>query len=378
MTDEQLDRLIRDADPYRPDVVGRLDGAEQTLLEEIMSEPVLVPDRAAAPPHPRRALARRLVGAVAAAAVLIGIIAFAAVQRREADSNPTAGPTAESTTGASIRFSAVALKVAEENPRLLIAEPGWKATTVYGFAEKNGTIAFSNGGRSLEMNWYPAKEYDGYYTDRLNVSKPEPATVDGLPGSLFRYSASDFAIMLRPRDGVFVELRTSGNWTRADFDRVVVDIKRVDVQTWLAALPPEIVKPGAVQDAAAKVLADVPVPPGFDRAALNGLGVNDPYQFGALVTARVGCGWIAEWQRAKKAGDAAATQRAVAALQGSHNWRVLKEMVDQGDWSEVFWEYADKVAAGELPAGYAQGLGCPGAADDNSVQQDGKTDAVRD
>ena len=26
MTDEQLDRMVRDADPYRPEVIGRLDG----------------------------------------------------------------------------------------------------------------------------------------------------------------------------------------------------------------------------------------------------------------------------------------------------------------------------------------------------------------
>jgi hypothetical protein len=40
------------------------------------------------------------------------------------------------------------------------------------------------------------------YTDRLAVSPAEPATVDGWTGHLFRYSAGDFAVMLRPRDGV--------------------------------------------------------------------------------------------------------------------------------------------------------------------------------
>lgn len=113
-----------------------------------------------------------------------------------------------------------------------------------------------------------------------------------------------------------------------------------------------------MQDAADKVLADVPLPPGFDRAALDGLGTNDPYQFGAEVTSLVGCGWIDEYLRAERAGDTAAVNRAADALRSSHNWKVLRQMVDAGDWAEVFWEISDKVAAGDVPSGYTEGLGC--------------------
>lgn len=47
MNDKHLDRLVRDADPYRDELATRLDGAEQKLLEEIMSTPKLasVPTR---------------------------------------------------------------------------------------------------------------------------------------------------------------------------------------------------------------------------------------------------------------------------------------------------------------------------------------------
>jgi hypothetical protein len=62
MNDEQL----LDADPYRP-VAGRLDGAEQPLLEKITSVPLV-------PSVPVRPLRRCLVGAVAAAAVVTGVI----------------------------------------------------------------------------------------------------------------------------------------------------------------------------------------------------------------------------------------------------------------------------------------------------------------
>jgi hypothetical protein len=359
MTDEQLDRMVRDADPYRPDVVRHLDGAAQNLLEEIMSVPTL--DTVAEPPgerpRARRGLMSGLAAASVAATLLAGVLAVSIMNGDQPRGHPVTPSTTSGAT-APVAYSAMVLKAAEENPRLLIDQPGWKATTVYGFAEKEGTIAFSNGDRRLEMNWYPAAQYDGYHKDRLQVSEPEPVKVDGWPADLFRYSASDFAVMLRPRDGSFVELRTGSAWTRDEFDRVLADVVRVDARTWLAALPAEIVTPERVDERAAEVLADVPLPPGFDTAALKTVGTNDPYQFGARVTSRVGCGWIAEWLRAKEAGDDAAVKRAADALRSSHKWKVLHQMNDEGDWPEVFWEIADKVAAGTSPAGYEGALGC--------------------
>ncbi|GIF25557.1 hypothetical protein BJ973_003834 [Actinoplanes tereljensis] len=351
MTDEQLDRMVRDADPYRPEVIGQLDGAGQTLIEEIMSEPIAT-----------RSLRRRLVTAVAAAAVLITALGVSVALR-----NHPGGPdrqqalpvtSSPSTAKAAGTYSQLVLRAAEQNPRLLIEEAGWKATTVYGFTEDTGTIAFTKGALQLEFNWYPANTYPGYYESRLKVSKPEAATVAGLPGFRFKYSDSDWAIQLKPKDSTFVELRTGGNWTRARFDEVVATIVRADVPTWLAALPPEIVTPGKADEAADKVLADIPLPPKFDKAKLAGLGVNDPYQFTAGVTSAVGCGWIEEFLRAKTAGDQAAMKKATDALSSSHNWKALKALVDEGDWAEAFWELADKVATGTVPDGYKDWIGC--------------------
>ncbi|WP_157744654.1 hypothetical protein [Micromonospora viridifaciens] len=303
---------------------------------------------------------RGLVGGSVAAAVLAGVLAVSIMKPDQPggrQSSPATSSSSEAT--GTITYSSMVLKAAEQNPRLLIDQPGWKATTVYGFAEETGEIRFSNGGRQLGMNWYPAGRYDDFHQDRLRVSKPEPVKVDGRPGELFRYSASDFSVMLAPRDGSFVELRTDGIWTRGDFDRVLADVVHVDVRTWLAALPAEIVTPERVDERAAKVLADVPLPPGFDTATLNDLGIYDAYQFGVEVTSRVGCGWIAEWRRAKKAGDDAALKRAADALRSSHKWKVLHQMNDEGDWPEAFWETADTVAAGNTPrGGYGQTLGC--------------------
>lgn len=143
MTDPQLDRLVRDADPFRPDSVGRVDAAKQTLLEEIMSEP--------GHDHTprwrvwsRSVKARRVAGALAAAAAVAGVLTLPAVLHGQPDSTRPAAPPV---------FAPGALQAAEDNPRLLVDEPGWKATHVYGFADEEGTIAFVNGSRQVEMNW---------------------------------------------------------------------------------------------------------------------------------------------------------------------------------------------------------------------------------
>ena len=353
MTEEQIDRLVREADPAGRDVVGQFDGVKQALLGEIMSESTL--GRFVEPPR-RQPRVRRFAGvATAAAVVLASVLSVSALPRGSEEVGEAASAPSAGAPGV---YSPVAMRAAEKNPRLLINRPGWKATVVYGFTQEAGTIVFRNGGRELEFDWYPADGYADRYADRLDVSRPKAVQVDGWPGDLFEYSASDFEVLLRPRDGVFVELRTGGDWSRKEFARVLANVVRADARTWLGALPPEIVTSERALARAAEVLADVPLPPGFDVAALVDVGINDPYQFGAAVTSRVGCGWIAEWQRARSSGDEAGVRRAADALRSSHGWRVLRDMDKAGDWPEVFWEYADEIAAGTLRASYSQGLGC--------------------
>lgn len=249
------------------------------------------------------------------------------------------------------------LKAAEKLPRLLIDQDDWKIDTVYGFAAENGTVNFVNGDRNVEMNWYPAAAYDGYYKDRLEVSKPEPTTVTGTKANIFTYGSRDFAAQLVPVGSTFVELRVQG-LTRAEFDEILTHVVRVEAEEFLAAMPAEVVTPSKVRAAAAKILTDVPIPPGFDVDKIDIAGANDPYQFGAAVTSQITCTWIAEWIRADKDGDDDATGKAASALRSSHQWKVLADMNDEGDWPEVLWGIADDVADGEVPKGYQSAIGC--------------------
>ncbi|SHN14977.1 hypothetical protein [Cryptosporangium aurantiacum] len=307
-------------------------------------------------PAPRRGrrLAWPLAGASVAAAALVGVFALSA-----SDPDPSRGhPVASQTTA--VTYTALALKAAEQNPRLLIDEPGWKVDYLTGFADESGSIRWANGQRHLEINWRAARDYHARRFDDtwMRQQKPEKVTMDGRTGELFSFGDKSWGVMFRPRGASFVDMRVDG-MTRAEVTRVLSLVKSVDVETWLAALPPEMVTPDKIDERATEVLAGVPLPPGFDRAELQNVGTNQPYHFGAAVARMVGCGWIAEWKRAKEAGDHAAVTRAADALRGSHDWKFLLDMADEGDYPALFWMVTDQVVAGKLPPGAEEGLNCP-------------------
>lgn len=352
-TEERVGQLVRDADPGGLGMMGDLGGVKQALLEDIMSESLV---RRTVGMPPRRLWVRRFAGVMtAAAAVLLSIVPASMVLRGQGEDDGVS-PIVSAGAGAGAVFSPFAMEAAERNPRLLIDRAGWTVVALSDFSENNGVVRFRRGVQELEMNWYPAYVYTDRYSGQRVDGPARSVRVDGWPADVFQSLSGDFTVLLRPRDNLVVEMKTSENWSRKDLDRVLADIVRVDARTWLAVLPPEMVVP--VRERAAKVLADVPLPPGFDMTALEEIGVSDSYHFGAGVTSLVGCGWIAQWQRARASGDEAGVRRAVEALRSSHGWRVLRDMDKVGDWSDVFWEYADKIAAGTLPEGYPAGLGC--------------------
>jgi len=306
-------------------------------------------------PAPRRSrrLGWPLAGAGIAAAALIGVFALSVPNPAPPGNHPV---TSETTA---VPYSALALKAAEQNPRLLIDEPGWSVDGLWGFGDENGSIRWANGKRHLEMNWYAAQYYQGrrFGDTWLIQQKPEKVMMDGQTGELFSYGDQSWGVMFQPRGASFVDMRL-GYMTHGEVKRVLALVKRVDVATWLAALPPEMVTPDRIEERLNQVLVGVPLPPGFDRAELQNVGTNEPYHFSAAVAGRVGCGWIAEWKRATKAGDQAAVTRAAEALRGSHHWKLLLDMVAEGDYPALFWMVTDQVVAGTLPPGAEDGLGC--------------------
>lgn len=353
MTDETLDRLVRSADPHDPEAVRDLRGADQALMEEIMSTPPVTSIT-----NRRR---KRFAAVGLAAATVLAVAISVPTLLKDSDTKPGNGGRTVQVGGGTdqIAYSAAAVEVAKDNPRLLIDEPGWKATTVYGFAKDSGTINFAKGDRQVEMNWYPADSFRSYFDDRTEVGKRTSITIDGQQGSRVSYSDNDIAVMLEPEGPTFVEIRTGGGFAdTADVLQLFGKIKHVSVETWLAALPAEIVTPGKVAKVADEILADVPRPPGFDESKLESLGVNSRYHVGAELIDRVVCGWLAEWQRADEARDLTAERRAVKALKSAHGWKILTDMEATGGYSEGPWQIADQAQVGMDPGRFDEMFTC--------------------
>lgn len=243
------------------------------------------------------------------------------------------------------------LKTFRNHPRLLINKAGWKVIWTQDFAAANGSIAFASDTGKLEINWHPVGMDDLQEAGSLGT-----ATVAGVEASIFASGDDYYTAVLKPRDGTSVELQASMG--RNDFDDLLPYIVRLSPGKFVAALPPEVITQGRVREATARILADVPIPPGFDAASIKVEGANYVYRFSEKVTDQIICSWIGEWVRADAAADGAAVRKAAAALRSSRNWRVLNDLEKESLRPESVWGYADKVADGKLPDPYTQGLGC--------------------
>ncbi len=331
MNDQELDRLIAQANPFGTDTVRQLPvaGAESDLLEDIMTAPV-----SAQPRQPRR----RRTSLVAAAAVVIaaGVGVSGALFPR---GNPAAPPSA---------YAAEVVAVAEANPRLLLDRPGWKVTKIGQFTKETGEMNLSNGEQSLNVHWRPADQHGGYLTDRADHSTKQPLEFLGQHGTLFisKGTYTTYTTILPVKGVNFLEIRTDGGTEQAYRDLLAALIP-VDVNTWLDALSASAVKATDTAKVVTEMLADIKVPAGFDPKPLQEGGLSDRYELGAKVTGAVTCSWVKEWEKAKAAGDAAGVKTAVTTMRGSKSWKVLLEMKKRGGWPEAIWEIASAMATGK-------------------------------
>ena len=189
MRDEQLDRLIRAADPvaYVDLESPGFDEADRELIAQILAE---APDRLAAPPRRRsRLLLRALAGAACVAALALVVILVA-------------GPSEQGGGGSA--FAAEAVKVAEANRRLLVTEEGWSIyyaqfdSPTYGEVGFNDERGIYDGGDFLDILWYPPEQY------RMRTrERGEPVEIAGEQGLFYRLGGvgSEFQAELSVRDG---------------------------------------------------------------------------------------------------------------------------------------------------------------------------------
>jgi hypothetical protein len=392
-TNDTLLALLREADPAAGvrDSAGR-EAVRRRVIAELEGDASgrHAGTRQANQPRPGRRIALGLGGVAA----MLAVVGLAAVIFGGSSAGPTASPA----------FARTAIRVAEANPRLLVGAAGWTVKYANEFEVDQGQMDFTNGRDTLSIAWAPPRYYSEPDIQDLRRGSRGPEGTIGNPitpgpgeaderyewitaldrRAFFDYDAGrrSYGLTFAPENGSFISINGYSRhdvMTREQFLAVVDSLYRADVDTWLAALPPEIVRP--VEDAAAvdAMLDGIPIPDSVDVDQLRSLALAlSRYQLGAKVTGAVACGWLDQWAAAVKAGDDASARQAVDAMATSRDWPMLREMENQGGWSQVVWEYSREMendnreallgVAGtettpdgrvyELSPSYATGLGC--------------------
>ncbi|MFN8113641.1 MAG: hypothetical protein U0R51_10640 [Solirubrobacterales bacterium] len=418
MTDDPIDELGR-RNPVRPDdIEATLSDADRARLLAVAR--ASDPEATTTPRDASRWRRRRLFGLAAAGLA----IAFTLIVILGGSGT---GPVEEPA------FAQAAIAVAEGNPRLLVEADGWSVDNAGEFEVDQGNIDFVNGDESLRIDWGDARYYSepeapkqgfGVWSRPKETScsveadEGESIPKDERSGMIVteegeriplrladcdtRYRVSEvsflgqrvlvaenqqlidgeepvssFDLQLPPSKGIFVSINASGMSADRFYD-VLGSVQPTDVDTWLAALPDDIVRPVDRPEIVAGMLEGLPVPPEVDTDALEQeAGALDRYQLGAKVSGGVACAWLDRWAEGVRTGDDAVMAEATEAMSSSRDWPILKEMAKEGGYAQVVWEYArdmendDREAllgsAGtetiddktyEVGPSYATGLGC--------------------
>ncbi len=236
-------------------------------------------------------------------------------------------------------FAAAAVEVAEANPRLLVTAPGWSVRHAYGFEVDSGSMIFGDGAHHLTFDWYPARYYRSYLRDRRQVGAVAHSTILGHRATTVRYRRSpvsepglDYETLLSPWGGVAIGVRGIAA-SRREYQTILHSLRRVDVDTWLSAMPPEVVQPDALDATVRQMLSGVPLPPDFDPGTLPDASlVTDRYRLGTAVTGAVTCGWLENWVAAARDHDVTGAGEAARGLGGARNWPVLLSMAREKGW----------------------------------------------
>ncbi len=278
------------------------------------------------PAHPRRTRRYRLLAAASAIAVVL--VAFGIFAFERDDGAPSVSPA----------FADAAVRVAEANPRLLITAPGWSVKHAYGFEVDSGSMVFGDGSHHIDLDWYPARYYRSYLRDRHQVSPFARSTILGHRATTVQYPerhsepGADNETLISPWGRVAVGIRGVVATDR-EYQEILDSLRSVDVETWLNAMPPEVVRPAALDATIQGMLRGVPLPPSFDRSTLpNASLISDRYRLGTQVTGAVTCGWLEDWVAAARRHDLSAAREAAAGLGSARHWPVLLSMVHEKGW----------------------------------------------
>jgi hypothetical protein len=210
-------------------------------------------------------------------------------------------------------------------------------------------MVFSDGDHSVQLNWYRADLYKMYVEDRSQTFAASASSMFGRPAVILSQNGRPSEILAQVDGKHMIDVALFGS-DESTFSLAKSKLQVVGAEQWLDALPDSVFSGDRRNLAIDEMLTGLPVPPGFDIAALKAQGfVSDRYNLEVAVAGDVGCAWFDQWLDARKSGDTTAADHASQTLRASRNWPVLQEMSADGAYPQVFWDYADATENGKLP-----------------------------
>lgn len=171
--------------------------------------------------------------------------------------------------------------------------------------------------------------------------------VAGFPTTVFRYGPGNDHVAIIVTEHGSIELRFFGR-SRAEVDAVLATVHAATPEEFAAALPDSVVAPQDRATAVDSMLDGVPLPDGADPAAVRDQAIySGRDQLATSVGQFAVCAWLDRWFDATAAGDQAAVEQALAALESSHDWPVLTG-IDPGrsGYPQQVWETIDTLRDG--------------------------------
>lgn len=245
--------------------------------------------------------------------------------------------------------------------RAVLEAEGWTLASAYEDpGGRMGGVGYRAGSATLSIDWYPASGYAERYDARRRITDPpsDGRSVDvlGLRSRMWAYSAVDHTVLRPVEDGHFLEIRGSGIGEQA-FIAVLSRLRLVDAAGFDAALPEGFVNRAERDSRVAALLEGIAryahplLPAGVSRASITS-EQSDPVQVGSDVANQVTCAWLAQYAKARRAGDQTSAEEAVAVMKTSRKWPVLTQMKDASDVPEWVWAVTDEMSAGQIPQGW--------------------------
>lgn len=405
---DDLDAAVAAADPCPRSQVNDLsvDQAGRDLMETIMTTTkpprrVRLDDQLASDGRHRRRILTPLLAAAAVTAIVAGGFALRGLDDENPsseggpDAAPAAGPDGAPKAGADGDRAAdgkprhkQSLPPTAANLHHVLGADEWSISNVDD-SEWGGNLTWTTGEgeRSVEMNWYPADDYQGYLADRREIGPAEEIDLLGQSGDSFTYPDDDLQppggsslsptpaggdaetptetdgenetgpetpgartmVILPPVGGWFLEFDVMAD-DKAAVEAALAELHRVTPEQWQDGLGKDAVQPADADEFLDEVAKGVPMPDGVEVTTDDLRLPQSAYHARLAFLQPVLCGWAEDYV----GGDGAAMD----VLKGSKDWPAVKALSPDGDYPSVLADAVRDLAKDRDLGHFGQGVGC--------------------